>query len=117
MSARKFNSSEKSEHFKYACFKIPMYRFPFDSIVIVFLPLWLLAALNLGIFFQNFVLAERLMSIATLLVAFVALIPTIRAQIPPNPNVTLIELIVASLMFTCFLALGHSLSVHQKPKF
>ena len=52
-----------------------------------------------------------MISIAALLIAFVALIPTIRSKIPPNPSVKLVELLVASLLFTCFLTLGHSMSV------
>jgi hypothetical protein len=44
----------------------------------------------MGIFFQDDNLADRIASIAALMIAFVALIPTIRAQIPPNPKLVFI---------------------------
>ena len=53
----------------------------------IFIPLWLLSVINLGIFFQDNALADRIASIASLMIAFVALIPTIREQIPPNPKI------------------------------
>ena len=87
---RKFTSKVSYEAYKYACFKLPLYKFPLDSIVIIFLPLWLLAVLNLGIFFQSYVLADRLMNIAALMIAFIALIPTIRERLPPSPSITLV---------------------------
>lgn len=53
------------------------------------------------------------MSIASLMIAFVALIPVIRIRIPPSSKITLVEYIVAALIFATFLALGHSMSVRH----
>ena len=58
------------------------------------LPLWLLALINLGIFFQDSNLGDRIGSIATLMIAFVALIPVIRSQIPPNGHLVFIQFLV-----------------------
>ena len=56
----------------------------------IFLPLWLLGIMNLGIFFQDNGLADRIGSLAGLMIAFVALIPVIRSELPPNPNITFV---------------------------
>ncbi len=70
--------SEKYESYHYASFKIPLYKMPFSSVATIFLPLSLLAGLNFGIFFQDENLANRIACIASLALAFVAFIPTIR---------------------------------------
>lgn len=57
---------------------MPLYKYPLVSIITIFLPLWLLSIINLGIFFQEPGLGDRIGSLSTLLIAFVALIPTIR---------------------------------------
>jgi hypothetical protein len=57
------------------------------------------------------------MSIASLMIAFVALIPVIRKRIPPSSKITLIEYIIASLIVASFLTLGHSISVRQVSDF
>lgn len=54
------------------------------------MPLWLLGIINLGIFFQNSGLSDRIGSIAALMIAYVALIPVIRSALPPNPSITLV---------------------------
>ena len=64
------------------------------SLATIFFPLWLLTVINLGIFFQDANMADRVGSIASIMVAFVALIPTIRDQIPPNPILVFIEGVV-----------------------
>lgn len=81
---------KKIEHFQYAHFNIPLYKFPMVALATIFLPLWLLGLINLAIFFQDNNLADRIASIAALMIAFVALIPTIRAQIPPNPHIVFV---------------------------
>lgn len=77
----------------------------------IFIPLLCLAIINLGIFFQDNNLADRIASVATLMIAFVALIPTIREQIPPSPHIVFIEYLVYLETFTSLLALIDSLNV------
>jgi hypothetical protein len=67
----------------------------------------------LGIFFQDNNLADRIASIAALMIAFVALIPTIRDQIPPNPRIVFIEILVYFETLTSLFALIHSLDVRK----
>ena len=72
------NNFSLVKEFNTAHFIMPLYKQPFSSIVTIFLPLWLLSILNLGVFFQGTDLADRIASLSGLLIAFVALIPTIR---------------------------------------
>ncbi len=65
------------KYFQYAYFNIPMYKFPSSSLVTVFIPLWLLGLINLGIYFQDQSLSDRIGSIIGLMLAFIAYIPTI----------------------------------------
>ena len=76
--------------FCYAHFEIPLYKFPGVTLLTIFFPLWLLGILNLGIFFQSVGLADRIGSLSGLLIAFVALIPVIRSELPQSPDVALV---------------------------
>lgn len=83
------------------------------SLLMIFLPLWSLAIINLGIFFQENSLNERIASIASLMIAFIALNETIRSQIPPHPKVVFVELLVYAEIIACFLCLVDSYEVSQ----
>ena len=104
---------KKPKHFQYGHFTIPLYKFPTVTIATIFLPLWLLGIINLGIFFQDNGLADRIASIAALMIAFVALIPTIRSEIPPSPSITFVEILVYIETLTSLLCLIHSLIVRN----
>ena len=67
-----------------------MYRLPLVSLLTIFLPLWFLGVISLGIYFQDNTLAERVASIATVMIAYVALLPVVRGQLPPHPRVTFV---------------------------
>lgn len=71
-----------------------MYKMPIFSLSTIFIPLWLLGIVNLGIFFETEDLGNRIQGLSGLMVAFVALIPTIRSQIPPHPGWIFIEVLV-----------------------
>jgi hypothetical protein len=92
---------------------VPLYKFPLVSLATIFLPLWLLAIINLGIFFQDNNLGDRIGSIAGIIVAFVALIPTIRDEIPPSPKMVFIEIIIYMETITSILVLIDSISVRN----
>lgn len=77
-------------HFQYGYFQVGVYKHPTVTIATIFLPLWILAIINLGIFFQANELSQRIASIASIMVAFIALIPTIRSQIPNYPTIVFI---------------------------
>jgi hypothetical protein len=60
----------------------------------IFIPILLLAVLSTTIFFQDYDLASRIGSIATLVLGFIALIPSIKDQLPPSTKLTLVEIVV-----------------------
>ena len=68
-----------------------MYQYPVSSLLEIFIPLWILAAINLGIYFQDSnVLADKIAGIATVTLALIAFIPTINEKIPQTSMVKLI---------------------------
>lgn len=77
----------------------------------IFLPLLVLAITNLGIFYEEPRLEDRIVSISSIMVSMVALVPTVRSQIPPTPTVTLVEILVFIEAVTTILALFDSLRV------
>lgn len=64
--------------------------------------------MNLGIYFQNPELDERIGSLASLMIAFIALNETIRSQIPPHPKVVFVEILVYLQIFSCLICLLES---------
>lgn len=62
-----------------------MYKYPLTTILSLFFPLVLLAIINLAIFFQSNDIAARIASIATIMVAYTAFLPTVRELIPTTP--------------------------------
>ena len=79
------------EQYSFAHFIFYIYKRPMVAICTIFLPLSLLGMINIGIFFQDNGLADRLGTLAGLMIALVALLPVIREQIPPYPNLTFVE--------------------------
>lgn len=57
-----YQQEEKKDpdNFQYACFKIPILKHPFASLLEIFLPLWSLGIINLGIYFEDSALSDRL---------------------------------------------------------
>lgn len=74
----------KIKNFQYAHFIMPIYKYPLATLSTIFFPLWMLGIINIGIFFQDEVLGKRFLNIAALMIAYVALIPTIRDEVPPS---------------------------------
>ena len=82
-----------------------MYRYPVNTIVIVFVPLWIMSFVGLVIFWADpDDVSGKLQTISGLIIAYAALLPTIRDKIPPSPQITLLEYLVYSLAFCTFLA-------------
>ena len=65
-------------------FIITLYKNPNSAIATIFVPLWLLSIISIGIFYQSTLLAGRIENLTGLMFAFVAIITVIRQQIPPN---------------------------------
>lgn len=102
------DDDKKIKNFQYASFEATIYKRPLASLFNIFFPLWGLALINLVIYFQSTNLAERIASIATLMVAFIALDDNIRIQIPPHPKVLFIEYLVYAEITASLVCLWHS---------
>jgi hypothetical protein len=64
--------------FNFSHFHIPLYKDPWVSLLVIYLPLMILGVINMSIFFQDNALSDRLANIATLLIAIVGMIELIR---------------------------------------
>ena len=73
--------------------------------------------MNLGIFYQSSQLAGRIENLAALMFAFVAIVPVIRDQIPPNRIITFIEYLVYLITFTTLICLIQGLYIREDTKF
>lgn len=71
-----------------------MYRFPGGAILSIFIPIYMLAAIGLLVFFQDRDLKDRIATIAVLILAFVAFIPTVNDSIPQSSNIKLVEILI-----------------------
>jgi hypothetical protein len=83
----------------------------------VFVPLWLLGLINLGIYFQNEELSDRIGSIIGLMLAFIAYIPTIRSAIPPSSNLVFMEVMVYLQSLASFATFIHSFRISEQKNF
>jgi hypothetical protein len=94
-----------------ANFTIPLYKEPGSTLYTIFLPLLLLSLINLAIFFQNADLHDRIASVSLLMLAFVSLIPTLRSQLPPSSEISMVEWMVYGQTYTTVLVLVRSLEI------
>ena len=90
---------------------IPLYKYPGNGLVTIFLPVLLLALLSLAIFFQEPQLSGRIGSIATMFLGYIALIPSIKEQLPPSSKLTVIETLVYIETICCMLCLYESFMI------
>jgi hypothetical protein len=98
--------------------EVPTFKYVAIDMLQVFVPLILLAIFSLTIFRIDTgkstntglnLLAYRLVNAASLMIAYVSLIPIIQESLPPMPGVTLIEILAYMLTLPIFLSLLSSL--------
>lgn len=58
-------------------------------------------------------MADRLAIIATLMIAFIDLIPNVRDKIPLNPHLTLVEILLYLQTLTTLLVLAQSFDIRD----
>lgn len=75
------------------------------------MPVLLLCIINLGIFNQDKQLGGRIENLAALMLAFIAVFPVIRNEIPPNPKITYMEILIYLLTGTDLLCLIESVLI------
>lgn len=93
--------------------EIPIFKYAVIDMIRVFVPIIILSIISLLIFVQEnakdglgfTTLAKRIASGCSLMIAYVALIPMIRSNLPPTPSVTLIEILIYASTIPNFLAI------------
>ena len=81
---------KKVKYFQYTHLIITLYKYPGNSLASIFIPLFLLALISLAIFFQEPELSGRIGAIATMVLGYIQLIPSIKEQLPPSSKMTVI---------------------------
>jgi hypothetical protein len=100
----------KIKNFQYIHFRIPLYKYPLSSLISLCVPMWVLAFINLSIYYATCnVVADKIATIATVTLAFVAFLPTVNEKIPQTSVIKLIEVIIYVQIGTTFLTLIDSL--------
>ena len=87
------------ENHKFYCFnschfEIPLYRLPIVPLCLTFIPFWLLGLISLFIFFTPTNFDVRVYNVGMVMLAYIAFLPVIRSQLPENPRITLIEILL-----------------------
>ena len=99
--------------YQYTHFRIPIYKHPGLSILTVFIPIWILGMIGLCVFFQEQGFGARLESIAVLVLAFVAFLPTINSSIPPSPDIKLVDLLILMQLASTIILLVESFTIRD----
>lgn len=103
----------EAEQWEFVHVEIPIFKYPVIDMIRIFVPITILSAISMTIFAQeNAVdgggfteLAKRIASGCSLMIAYVALIPMIRGNLPPTPSVTLVEILIYVSTVPNFLAI------------
>jgi hypothetical protein len=94
-SDSKKEKSKKVKYYQYMHFIVPLFKFPGNGWATIFIPMFMLALLSIFIFLQTEAsIGEKLGSIATFVLGFIALIPNIKAELPPSQKISFSEIIV-----------------------
>ena len=78
--------------------EIPIFKYAIIDMIRIFVPIIILSVISLLIFVQEnakdgngyTTLAKRIASGCSLMIAYVALVPLIRSNLPPTPSITLV---------------------------
>lgn len=77
----------------------------------MFIPIWILGLVGLAVFFQEQGFGARLATIAVLVLAFVAFLPTINSSIPQSPNIKLVDILILLQITSTILLLVESFQI------
>lgn len=96
---------------------MPIYKYWVLNVIQIFIPIIVLAALSLFIFSQENGMKEdmtstlnaRIINVASILIAYAALIPMIRTRVPPATKVSFIYILIYLSILPHMMALISSL--------
>jgi len=96
--------------FKYAVFKIPMFRYPIVDMMTIFIPLWLLSFVSIYIYFQTTEIIARIVNVAALMIAYAAIQPIVRINLPEATSITFVDVLIYSELVINILFIVSSIS-------
>ena len=80
--------------FKYALFKIPLFRHSIVDLMTIFIPIWLLSFMSVYIFFETAEIMNRIMNVSALMIAYAAIQPIVRENLPDATTITLVDILI-----------------------
>jgi hypothetical protein len=95
----------KPNYSQYTHFVIPLYKYPGNSLLTIFIPIVMLSLLSLAIFFQDNNLSDRIGLIATMVLGYIQLIPSVKNELPPSSKITAIEMAIYLSSLCCLFSL------------
>ena len=117
VKAEKAAGKVSVKYFQYTHFIIPLYKYPGNALATIFIPIFLLSLLSLAIFFQSNHLSERIGSIATMILGYIALIPSIKEQLPPSSKITVLEIVIYVSTLCCLFSLIESFLIDDHSEY
>lgn len=77
----------------------------------IFIPLWLLSFVSVYIYFENTEIVNRIVNVAGLMVAYAAIQPIVRENLPEAISITLVDLLIYSELLINILFLWRSIDL------
>jgi hypothetical protein len=97
--------------FKYAIFKIPLFRYPVVDMMTIFVPLWLLSFISIYVFYQTTEIMNRIVNVAALMIAYAAIQPIVRENLPDATTLTLVDVLIYMELLINILFLVRTIDV------
>lgn len=97
--------------FKYAVFNIPLFRYPVVDMMTIFIPLWLLSFVSVYIYFQSTEIMNRIVNVAALMIAYAAIQPIVRENLPQATTITLVDILIYAELLINILFLCKSITL------
>ena len=77
----------------------------------IFIPLWLLSFVSVYIYFQTTEIVNRILNVAGLMIAYAAIQPIVRDNIPEATTITLVDILIYSDLIINILFLVESIDL------
>ena len=97
--------------FKYASFKMPIYRTAFNDLMTIYIPVLLLSIMSVYIFFETAEIGNRIMNVSAITFTFAAIQPVIRKNLPNATSITLVDFVIYLQLIANVLFLINSIRV------
>lgn len=108
-------NDEELSYYPITVFRFALYREPGKAILQVFLPMFILSFfVIITMIVEDATLADQLPNLATIFLAYIAFLPTVRASIPSVAYATFTDYTVYSYLFATLTSIGDNLMKRYK---